>query len=255
MNTFKNVEMIIKILFISITLIGCTSNSNSHLVSEQEFKSKEALLKNTNDNNKLIALYKDELTKNDNYDVRLKLVHAYLEVGDIDSADFHLDRMIAPESQSAELDYLKARVKFEQDDPQQALVYGKRSLEKRPEFAEVENLLGLVFVRLGKFESAREHFLKARALLYEDVVISNNLAVMDILEADYQRAITRLEPVYKNGQADKQVISNLVLAYAKVGDFVQVKALLGGMYSTEELYHIYTGLKDVSLNDSVKTQL
>lgn len=90
--------------------------------------------------------------------MRLKLVHAYLEVGDIDSADFHLDRMTAPESQSAELDYLKARVKFEQDDPQQALVYGKRSLEKRPEFAEVENLLGLVFVRLGKFESAREHF-------------------------------------------------------------------------------------------------
>ena len=96
--------------------------------------------------------------------------------------------------------------------------------------------------------------MKARELLYEDVVISNNLAVMDILEADYQRAITRLEPVYKNGQADKQVVSNLVLAYAKVGDFVQVKALLGGMYSAEELYHIYTGLKVVSLNASVRTQ-
>lgn len=250
----KKVNCLISIALCCV-LTACSSSQISSIDNNQEFKSKEALLKNANDNNKLIALYKQELASNDNYDTRLKLVNTYLEVGDIDSADFHLERMSAPEDRSAELDFLKARVKFEQDDPQQALVYGKRSLEKRPDFAEVENLLGLVFVRLGKFESAREHFLRARELLYEDVVISNNLAVMDILEADYQRAITRLEPVYKNGQADKQVVSNLVLAYAKVGDFVQVKALLGGMYSAEEVHQIYTGLKHVSLNDSVKTQL
>ena len=249
-------SMIKTVVFLSVLILtACSSQSTSIVQSDQEFKSKEALLENTNDNNKLIALYKKELLVNDSYELRLKLVNTYLEVGDIDSADFHLERMSAPGDQSAELDYLKARVKFEQDDPQQALIYGKRSLEKRNEFAEVENLLGLVYVRLGKFENAREHFLKARELLYEDVVISNNLAVMDILESDYQRAITRLEPVYKNGQADKQVVSNLVLAYAKVGDFVQVKSLLGGMYSAEEVHQIYTGLKHVSLNDSVKTQL
>ena len=250
----KRYQCLVLIVILFNLLIGCASSSNSISESNQEFKSKEALLLNSGDNNKLIALYKKQLQSGDSYDIRLKLVNTYLNVGDIDSADFHLERMTAPQNQSAELDFLKARVKFEQDDPQQALVYAKRSLEKRVEFAEAENLLGLVYVRLGKFESAREHFLKARELLYEDVVISNNLAVMDILEADYQRAITRLEPVYKNGQADKQVVSNLVLAYAKVGDFVQVKALLGGMYSAEELYHIYTGLKDVSLNASVRTQ-
>ena len=232
-----------------VMLAGCSTVSDQPQMptaaGAKRALADENFLINSGNYPKLIALYKDKLKQADSTETRMKLAKAYLDTGDNESALFTIAPVITQPNASAESFYLQGLAQFKMGQASQS----QRSLDvathKAPNNAKYVNLLGAVQAELGQLEQARASFNRARSLLYDDIVIKNNLALVDIMEGKFQAAAARLMPVYRANPkgADEQLKANLAIIAAKLGSFETLKALYGDQYTDKELFGIFHGLR------------
>lgn len=240
-------DRLIRTCAIILLLAGCTSEPASHsTVQEANFSSTEHMLLQTDNHSKLIALYKEELAKSGKTEIRMKLINQYLLAMDYESASFQLANLSEYESTNYEALFYKAKVDFYEQKYYSAEKHCLASLIGKPEQASVHNLLGLIYAQTNNTTEARKQFTLARLYYHDDIVIKNNLAMVDIIEGDYKTAVERLTPLYVNDQADQQVIANLAMAHANLGQFEYVKMLLEDSYSIEQISMIYHGLRTMT---------
>ncbi|WP_084886835.1 hypothetical protein [Vibrio sp. qd031] len=239
---------------LAVCSIACTSTvSTDNQISELSYDRQEEVYKNTYEYTKLVNLYKERLIENDLIDTRLKLIETYIAMNDIESAEFSLNMLGSSSNYQSQIDYLYAQVNYEKSYYGTAAIYAKSAIERRGNFEQAENLLGLIYATLGDYEQAKHYFYLARQHLADDVKIKNNLAVVDILEGNYQQAAYRLEPLIVNGIRDEQVISNLALVYAKTDNFESFTALhFDSGVSVEELQQAFYALKSVESHSGKK---
>lgn len=240
-----------KLLLLSliVMLAGCSTVSEQPQMptaaGAKRALADENFLINSGNYPKLIALYKDKLKQAESTETRVKLAKAYLDTGDNESALFTIAPVITQPNASAESFYLQGLAQFNLGQASQS----QRSLDvathKAPNNAKYVNLLGAVQAELGQLEQARASFNRARSLLYDDIVIKNNLALVDIMEGNFQAAAARLMPVYRANPkgADEQLKANLAIIAAKLGSFETLKALYGDQYTDKELFGIFHGLR------------
>lgn len=234
---------LVVILLFPLVINGCASGRSS-LQEEARTTSKETLLLKTADSEKLIAFYKAQLKEKESAELRMKLIEAYLQSGDVESAAFHIAEIDFDEKNAANVVFLKARVAYLTGEYIQAYQYAQTALSLSTAYPEAENLMGLIQAERGELVSAREHFLMARRHYYDDAVVKNNLAVIDLIEEDYQSAVDKLQPLYLKGEADRKIISNLAIAYAKLGEYKAVKRVLEEQnYSEEQIQRIFLALR------------
>ncbi len=234
------------LLLAVLCLSGCASGpSNKQAEAEQvSAESKETVLRSTGNREQLITFYKQQLQKESSTAMRIKLILIYLEAGDMESAEFHLKEVDSDEQYASEIVFLRARVAYLSGDYKQAYQYAQTALSLSSSYPEAENLMGLIQAERGKLQSAREHFLNARRHYYDDTIIKNNLAVIDLIEENYQSVISRLQPLYLRDEADEKVMANLVIAYARLGQYQAVKQILKKQsYNDEQIQSIYLTLK------------
>lgn len=240
---------VIPFVLFSLCLAGCAA-SPSDLTKEADqvsVESKEQLLRSTGNRDQLITFYKQQLKTSESTEMRIKLIEAYLESGDIESANFHLGEVESDEKHTAKIVFLRARVAYLSGEYKPAYQYAQTALSLSTSYPEAENLMGLIQAERGELGSAREHFLNARRHYYDDTVIKNNLAVIDLIEEDYQSAVSRLQPLYLKEEADERVVANLVIAYAKLGNYNAVKQMLKKLnYKDEQIQHAFLSLRTMS---------
>ncbi|PWI35218.1 hypothetical protein DI392_02835 [Vibrio albus] len=244
-----------KMVLLSLALLtGCatTSSSQKEQVSQSAFESKEEMLLKTGSSTQLIQLYKNKLKEGDSQEIRLKLIEAYLADKDYESAGFHLDLLQKQQPDpdkpddtlQAKVSFLQAKVLLEQGRPANAADLVKQAMAREQVYPEAENLMGLIQAELGDFARAREYFNRARQHYYDDVIVKNNLAVLDLIEENYQAAVEKLQPLYQKGLADNKITANLVLAYAKLGNYSAVEDILKKQdYTSDEIRSVFIGLK------------
>ena len=242
-------------------LSGCvstTSSSQNELASQSIFESKENMLIKAGSKGQLIQLYKDDLKKKDSQKTRIKLIEAYLAEQDYESAAFHLDTFQRKErpkqdnqiygketlENKATVAFLKAKIALAQGKPEEATALVNNALILKGSYPEAENLMGLIQADMGNYKEARFYFSEARRNYYDDVIVKNNLAVLDLIEEDYQAAVEKLQPLYLKGLADEKVAANLVVAYTKLGNYNAVEEILKKQgYSIDEAQSVFIGLK------------
>jgi tight adherence protein D len=156
--------------------------------------------------------------------------------------------------------FLKARVAYLNNKLVLAHQYAQTALSLSSSYPEAENLMGLIQAERGELSSAREHFISARRHYYDDAIIKNNLAVIDLIEEDYQSAVQRLQPLYLKAGGDKQITSNLLIAYAKLGEYQAVREILKEQdYKEEQIRRIFLVLRGMGKvsqeEDKVKKDL
>ncbi len=255
------------LLLTVLIVTGCTTVSNQpqapNAAGAERALVDENFLVISGNYQRLIALYKEQLKQNDQSETRIKLAKAYLDTGDNESALFTLVPVITMPNASAEAFYLQGLAQFNLGQAEHA----ERSLaiaaNKEPNNAKVINLLGAAQAELGQLVEARAAFDQARTLLYDDVVIKNNLALVDMMEGKYQDAAARLMPLYRADPkgADAQLKANLAIVAAKLGSFETLRALYGSEYSESELFGIFQGLRSsayvpsISLDHSTSNKL
>ncbi|ANS86267.1 secretion protein [Vibrio scophthalmi] len=230
-------------------LQGCmaTPDSIEKQANLASFSAKESVLEKTGDQGKLISYYKEHLKQDEDERVRLKLVEAYLDAQDLDSADFYFNTLSNNSQFSPDGLYLKAQIEFAKGNMEATIAAGLEALEARDNYPEVENLLGMAYASQRDINNAWRYFYLARKHFFDDVTIKNNLAVIDLLLEDYGLAISRLEPIYQSGNYDAKIVSNLALAYAKSGKYDQFKALYSNRYTNQEIEDLFIGLRLVSM--------
>jgi len=244
----------IKWMTIIALLQGCSSTPQSieSQANYASFSAKETVIKETRDQDKLINFYKEYLKQGEDERVRVKLVEAYLDADDLDSANFHYGSLSNNSQFSPHGLYLKARIEFAQGNSAEAINAGLEALEAQQPYPEVENLLGMAYASQHDINNAWRYFYLARKHFFDDTTIKNNLAVIDLMLQDYGLAISRLEPLYQAGNRDATIVSNLALAYAKTGQYDAFKGLYSSRYSPREIEDLYVGLRLVSVTNSTE---
>lgn len=241
-------KMILLLIYI-IFLSACASPSVSQkeqLSNEASYETKEKVLIQSGNNESLIELYKTELVKKQDEEILLKLVEVYIAVGDIESASFYLDEVEVSDENVSTVTLMKGKVHLAQGEIDSAYRKIQTAMSTKDFFPEAENLMGLILAEKGDYDGARQYFLLAKKHYYSDLITKNNLAVLDLIEGNYQKVIEELSPIYLKSEADTKIMSNLVLAFAKLGKFKEVESILKEQgYKQDQIESIFLALRKV----------
>ncbi|OCH20362.1 hypothetical protein [Aliivibrio logei] len=234
--------MLKKIMLMTAVILLLSACSSRQYSEGSLTKSKIDIYEQTNNYVALSDLYKAELKKDDSEETREALAAVLIKLEDPSSALFYLTPNI--ESGACYLTYfLQASALGDLGKYPQAISAGLLSLDDNPDNAEAENLLGILYGHEYQYGKSRRYFEKAQLHFYDSNTIANNLAVLDIAEGNYKQAAQRLLPVYRSGQANKQVMANLILSMAKEQNIEFIEAVLSDKHTKKEIERIYQSLQ------------
>ncbi|CAM3036182.1 tetratricopeptide repeat protein [Vibrio rarus] len=245
-------------ILICVLLVGCASQPTNE---QKAFATSEKIYMVSHNYKKLIDLYKNELKKDpNNTQLQTKLVQTYLNFNDINSARYYLNELIKKQSKpNPNIYYLDGLVYYQASD----FISAKESLEKALEInkyqgesshltedisGDIYNLKGIVEASQGDLKSAKADFIQAKHYMYDDVKIANNLAVIDMLNDDYQSAYDRLMLFYLDSDADDQLKANLAISMAKLNKYEELKQLFSKKYDEQKIFELYQYLQQLQSN-------
>ena len=230
------------ILFLSALILqGCVTSGGAEFNANAP--TNEALLIEAGNHSALTEYYKEQLGMTlpliQQDELRLKLSQNYMRMADPDSALFYIEPTIAGNRGNADTYLLQSRALLAIGKTGDALGSIDRAMQLSPENPHIHNQTGLVYIRQGQYIQARRAFNKARQYWLDDVTVKNNLALLDILEGQYETAVTRLMPLYTSGQADDKVIANLIVALVRARRYNEFKSVYSGARTEEEYVTVY----------------
>ncbi len=244
----KKTILVLTIIFLS----GCISTPGAQTQANEkkiDISTNETILRQTKNYPKLLVLYKNKLKEKENSETRIKLAETYLMIGDPESTIFYLSPII---NSSADADpdktavyYLQAKAQYDLGLVDDAIVTADELLTINANHAETLNLMGILYADKNNFKQAREYFNQARLNFYDDLKVKNNIAILDIIEQDYQSAVSSLYPLYLNGQTDEQVNATLLIALSKMGNYPYVKSMLSSKYKEDDIMKLFKALRSL----------
>ncbi|GAD88342.1 TadD protein [Vibrio halioticoli NBRC 102217] len=199
------------IIVLSLLVTGCTTTNK---VSEQQAINQFTVSQNYPG---LIEFYKKKVIddKND-WQAQQDLAQAYLSYGDLESADFYIQRVLSLAPSPSETAYfIKGQVLARNLDFNSALVKYKQAIDNGLNSAELYMQQGIALAQTKQYAMAIDSFNKARLRGYDDVSIKNNIAMVHIYQRDYQSAIDILLPLYEKDSSNETVNANLEISMLK----------------------------------------
>ena len=198
----------------------------------------------------LISYYKSQLEQGfEDPEVKEKLAWAYFHKGDIESADFYVQHLQKEGVKNPNLYQLEGQVFDAKNDVKNAIVAYMASIGEGNTSGQIHVLLGVSYAKIGRFNEAYQELNRARLRGYDDVVVKNNIAMIQMASGEYQQAIETLAPILKEDPANKIVKANLAIALMKTEQIESAKKLLKGDFSAEEIQSIAAELTQLGVND------
>ncbi len=242
-------------LILAISLVGCSSSPTEE---DKVFDSTEKIYIVSHNYVKLIDLYKEALQKEpNNIDILTKLVRAYLDSGDPESARFYLRSLFEEMTkEDPYIYYLDGLAYYQSEDFTAAI----ESLDKGAELAQYQssnskfeqlltgdifNLKGISYASLGNIEEARKNFVLAKKNFYNETKITNNLAMLDMLNGDYDLAYKKLIKLYYSTSSDDTTKANLAVCLAKLKKYEELKLLFKGDFDESSIFQLYLYLNSL----------
>lgn len=240
-----------KIFIVLALLIAGCSSSDQNTLSSIIQHNQEQMFVETNNQEKLIEFYKQELREEEKLETRIKLAQSYLTANDPESAIFVINQIPKEKINSShEVLLILSKSYFQVGKLEQSVRCIERALLLNVDNGDAHNIAGILASVEGRFEVAERHFIEARKRFYKDDVIKNNLAALYLLEGRYQDSYDILLTIYQANPRDAKVKANLTVALIKIGDFQKAKALLKQDYDNEQVAEIVASITNQKLNMS-----
>ncbi len=138
-------------LVISLLLVGCSSQTNL------DNKEREFILTKVNNYKGLIAFYREQLSKNDTPEVRLKLCEVYNKIEDYESSQNCLKELVSSSPTDESL-LLSAQNNSTLGHDEIALRQIDEAIKINPKMGEAYNLKGVILAHLGDLEKREGKF-------------------------------------------------------------------------------------------------
>ncbi|MFA0140694.1 tetratricopeptide repeat protein [Vibrio kanaloae] len=238
---------IVIVIILSYFVFGCASIGLDSKLSE----SKESILIETNNYPKLIAYYKGQLKIKESDSTRIKLAEAYANNGDYESSLFVITRVREKESNVKAI-VVECNALFEIGNIRKAELCLLRANELDKNNPEIENRLGITYAYLGYIKKSKYYFELSREHFVDDVKIKNNLAMVSMLEGDFEHAASLLLPIYIKGASNEKIETNLVFSLVKINQIDSAKKILASRYSEKESFQI---INDIKSSQSVNSPM
>ncbi len=214
----------IRIISLLVFLVSCSSTTSEMDV----LKTTEEIIMTSHDDAKLIAFYKQNLKRQPEY--MLKVINIYLNQEDIASAKIYIEMLGNDEKDTPAALFAMARMYYYDGELNTALDKVETLQTISNKDPEVQLLAGKIYAGLRKFALAKQRFQDALRLGYEDKVIKNNLALLHMMQGQYEAAIKILRPLYKVDPEDQTVESNLLVAVINNGNIDIARNILTSRY-------------------------
>ena len=202
-------------------LTGCSGGLSNATDSDQ----KEYILTQLNDYQGLIEIYRKKLSVKDNDNERYHLSQLYNKIGDYSSSNIYLSPLIE-NSKEPKFLLLQAKNYLELGQEQNAEPILSALLLKDGSNGELWNLQGVLLAQQGNYSEATTSFERARGLFYSEEIVINNLAMMAILQQDYQKARDYLLSLYSRKKYQQQTVYNLVYTLVKTNDYTSARKVI-----------------------------
>ncbi|MEZ8023745.1 tetratricopeptide repeat protein [Vibrio sp. 1F255] len=238
---------IVIVIILSYFVFGCANSSLDSKLSE----SKESILIETNNYPKLIAYYKGQLKIKESDSTRIKLAEAYANNGDYESSLFVITRVREKDSNVKAI-VVECNALFEIGNIRKAELCLLRANELDKNNPEIENQLGITYAYLGYIKKSKYYFERSREHFVDDVKIKNNLAMVSMLEGDFEHAASLLLPIYIKGASNEKIETNLVFSLVKINQIDSAKKILASRYSEKESFQI---INDIKSSQSVNSPI
>lgn len=202
-------------------LTGCSGGLSNATDADQ----KEYILTQLNDYQGLIEIYRNKLSVKDDDDERYHLSQLYNKIGDYSSSNIYLAPLVEKNKDKKYL-LLQAKNYIELGHEDKAEPILKELLLKDGSNGELWNLQGVLFAQQGHYAEATTSFEKARGLFYNEEIVINNIAMMAILQQDYQKARDYLLSLYSRKKYQSQTVYNLVYTLVKTNDYTSARKVI-----------------------------
>jgi len=197
----------------SLLLTGCSHHSSSENI-EQRYQ--EDILLKADNYSGLIKLYRERVSKDDTAENRIALAKYYYLARDYQSSLYYLKPLLA--SSDPQVSQWQAKNLLALGRYSEVLPVTDRMNQLAPNNPNGWNLKGIALALSGRYGEAEKAFDRSRLLFIDDQTVVNNLAMIDIVQQRYQKAISILLPLYLRGEKQDQLVHNLVLSLVKFGD-------------------------------------
>ncbi|MDP2574360.1 tetratricopeptide repeat protein [Vibrio penaeicida] len=190
-------------LLLSLALTGCASTNG-------ELDTKEDLLLRTNDKTQLVEFYKANIKENDEF--KIKLVNVYIDLKDTSSAELYLNTFDESEKDEPEVMLAKAEIAYLKRGFAESEQWLERYLDEGGDKYQHHILMGKIKAQQRQYGAAIEYFEQSRKLGASDREAKNSIAVVNLMQGQYEDAMTMLYDLYLDQPNDEKVRSNLILA-------------------------------------------
>ncbi|MBC1188378.1 hypothetical protein HII27_22030 [Kluyvera sp. SCKS090646] len=214
------VKKLLPILMLAV-LSGCSGG----LSNASEDDQKEYILTQLNDYQGLIEIYRKKLSLKDNAEDRYHLSLLYNKIGDYNSSNIYL-KPLADGNGDSKYFLLQAKNLIELGQENDARVIIDKLILKEGANGELWNLRGIMLAQQGYYTDALHSFEKARGLFYNEEIVINNIAMMEILQQDYVKARDHLLSLYVRKKYRSQTVYNLVYSLIKIGDYNSARKII-----------------------------
>lgn len=241
------VKKLLPILML-VVLSGCSDG----LSNASEDDQKEYILTQLNDYQGLIEIYRKKLSLKDSADDRYHLSLLYNKIGDYSSSNIYLKPLVESKGDT-KYSLLQAKNLIELGDENAARVILDSLISKDGANGELWNLQGIILAQQGRYSDALRSFEKARGLFYNEEIVVNNIAMMEILQQDYAKARDHLLSLYVRKKYRPQTVYNLVYSLVKMGDYESARKIIASEKLTStDTEDLITSLAKLSPREQVQ---
>ena len=193
-------------------VVGCQNSTLKYDMNEQQ---KIYINETTKNYGGLIEIYKQRLKHEDTEDTRHKLAKAYYLSNDFNAVKRVLEPVIKNTKNDGIL-ILYGHVESRLGHNDTALEYLNRAIEIDSKNGEAYNVKGIVLLKKRQYDAARFAFHEARENFYDENKVTNNLAMLSILNKEYSEAYKQLNILYTKGYRDQTILHNLLFTLVKL---------------------------------------
>ena len=229
-------------------VVGCQNSTLKYDVNEQQ---KIYINETTKNYGGLIELYKQRLQRADTEDTRHKLARAYYQSNDFQAVKRVLEPIIKKTKNDGIL-ILYGHVESRLGHNDTALEYLNKAIEINNKNGEAYNVKGIVLLKKRQYDAARYAFNEARENFYDENKVTNNLAMLSILNKDYSEAYKQLNILYTKGYRDPTILHNLLFTLVKLDKMQLAKSFCLAHKLSNEPDILVQELKRIEPIDAIK---